>query len=225
MKKKNNMKWKNLVLYLMMGVLVGCNSQHGSREVHVEKGEEVTIKLWLFASWKWDAYIEPNRVDILKISIINDSTSFKVYRFDSHTESTDEDSDEFTYVEPTESAIVVDDITAKKIKGLADSLFVKKSLPIYDLRRVVENTLEAEDDCLEVEYGRKKISIYLGNVYDKGMQQVGDCEVVYSRPFRLFIQLLYDICAKNSGRNPERLYNAMLQNMAQSDKNEILIPY
>lgn len=214
-----NMKWKSIILFAIFTSFVGCNSQHE------QKGEEVTIKLWLFASWEWNHLCEPNRVDILKMSITNDSTSFTVYRFDSHTESTDEDSDEFTFVEPTESAIVVDDITAKRIKGLADGLFVKKSLPVYDMKREVENVLEAEDDCLEVEYGDKKISIYLGDVYDKGMQQVGDCEVVYSRPFRLFIQLLYDICANNSDQNPERLYKAMLQDMAESDKNEILIPY
>lgn len=219
------MKLKSSFLFAIFASFVGCNSQREAREKPEQKGEEVTIELCLFGSWDWKYTYEPSEVDGLKISIINDSISFTVYRFDSPTDSTDEDSDEFTYVEPTESAIVVDDITAKRIKGLADSLFVKKLLPIYDMKREVGTVLEAEDDCLDVECGREKTSIYIGSVYDKGMQHVGDCEVVYSRPFSLFVQLLYDVCAKNSGPKSEELYKVMLHEMKESDDHEILIPY
>lgn len=202
------MKWSVIVICLITGVLAGCSTQQGTRGMHIEKEEKVTIELWLFAEWEWRWTYEPDVVEKLSIYISDNSISFKADRDEGRSYS----------------GVVVDDTTANRIRGLADSLFVKELLPIYDMKREAGPASAHEGDILEVECRDKKISICLENVYYKGVQAAEDCyEIVYSRPFRLFVQLLYDICAKNSGLKSEKLYKALLRNIAELDKREILI--
>lgn len=203
------MKCNILFIYLTLGILIGCNSRQGLREHPAKKDKKVSIELTLFGAWDWNYTDYTCMVNELYVYISGDSVSYKLDRDESIPAS----------------EIVVDDYTANRIKGLADSLFVKNLLPIYDMKRKVESTLEYEGDILDIECSSKKISIYLGDVYFKGIQQEGSYEFVYSRPFRLFVQLLYDVCATNCNKGSQIAYERMLREMDKKDRNEVLIPH
>lgn len=205
------MKWKILIIYLIMVGLAGCAPQQRSHGMHIEKGEKVTITLWLFATWEWIWTYEPSCiVNKLNVYISDDLISFNVGRD----------------VGSLSSKIIVDEITANRIRGLVDSLFVEELLPIYDIKRIAEPASAHEEDILDIEYQDKKVSLYLKDVYYKGIQDEEEYhEIVYSRPFCLFVQLLYDICVQNSGIKSKRLYKEMLRDMDESDKYEVLIPH
>ena len=108
-----------------------------------------------------------------------------------------------------------------------DHFFISRSSPIYAFRKKQDSYAETDYPIISVQLfpkrKYKKIEMLIGGVYYKGKKWQGNDLVIYTKPFKRFVQIMTNIIVTEIGGEVLDIYKEQMQKLREEKDAEIFV--